>query len=485
MADFTLQEILNVTGGELLQFAGQAGMEDPSSFVVHGVSTDTRKIEKGNLFLALIGENFDGNRYAMDAAERGAPALLLSTMDHAPKDIPVVLVPDTKDSLLKLAEYYRKRLGCKVIAVTGSVGKTSTRQMITSSLSKACQVHATEKNMNNEIGLSQTILEAPENTEVMVLEMGMRGRGQISQLTHIAHPDVAVITNIGVAHQELLGSREQILLAKLEVQECLPEGGILILPYADEMLQKAVREGLIRKDIRIAYTSTEDVSFPDFACGTAVSGEGRFEDDRLCFSARAGFETQTDFTLRLKAVGLHHIGNALAGLLCGLYMGIDPETITLGVNAFAQEGHRERLVTVEGIHFLDDAYNAGPESMASAFVSLRRLAQEGKAYACISDMLELGDVAFEKHLEIGNKAAEVGLDGVFVMGDYQDTVRRGVTSVSPDLPVYCFDDKTSMTEKLAQVVRPGDFVLLKASHSFEMYTILEEYGSIVRGGNEP
>ena len=140
---------------------------------------------------------------------------------------------------------------------------------------------------------------------------------------------------------------------------------------------------------------------------------------------------------------------------------------------------------VEGVYFLDDAYNAGPESMMSAFGSIRRLAKEGKAYACIGDMLELGDVAAEKHFEIGAKAAELGLDGLLVIGAFQEDVKAGVGSVSSDIPVYCFEDKDQMTEKLVDLAKTGDYVLLKASHAFEMYTILESYGSIVRKGNEP
>ncbi|MBO4474655.1 MAG: UDP-N-acetylmuramoyl-tripeptide--D-alanyl-D-alanine ligase [Clostridiales bacterium] len=480
---FTLKEVVDVTGGELLQFEGKSE-ENLSGFVVDGVSTDTRELEEGNLFLALIGENFDGNTYAAKAADAGARALVLSTMEYAPKDIPVVLVPDTKIALEKLAECYRKRLGCKVIAVTGSVGKTSTRQMIFSALSTGCKADVTKHNNNNEIGLSKTILATPCDTEVLVLEMGMRARGEISELTHIAHPDVAVITNIGVSHMEILGTQEAIMHAKLEVLECLKEGGLLIIPYADPMLQKAVREGLVRDDVKIAYTSTEDISFPDRAYGTAVADQIRSEDNRIFCRARAGFGTIEETALCVRAVGLHHASNALAGLLCGLYLQIPTEKITEGIKRFCQIGHRERSVDVSGIHFLDDAYNAGPESMMAAFESIRRLAKDGKAYACIGDMLELGDESERQHFAIGKKAAEVGLNGILVLGDFKDTVRRGVESVSADIPVYCFDNKKEMAEGLHRIVKKGDYVLLKASHFFAMYTIADEYDSIVRGGSE-
>ena len=485
MAKFTLSEILTATGGELKQFPGKSGISDPSEFVVTGISTDTRTIEEGNLFLALIGENFDGNKYAVAAAKDGATAMVLSTLEHAPEDIPVILVPDTKLAFEKIAEYYRLKLACKVIAVTGSVGKTSTREMIASALSRGCKVYATKANNNNEIGLSQTILAAPEDTDVIVLEMGMRLRGEISELTHIAHPDVAVITNIGVAHIERLGSREEILRAKLEILEGLCEGGLLILPYADEYLQKAVAEGMIREDVKIAYTFTEKVPLQKHPYGMASAESISIEGDHICCHATAGFGEMTSVILRLSVVGIHHVGNALAGLLCGLYLGIAPDRIEDGIASFVQIGHRERLVEVEGVYFLDDAYNAGPESMMSAFGSIRRLAKEGKAYACIGDMLELGDVAAEKHFEIGAKAAELGLDGLLVIGAFQEDVKAGVGSVSSDIPVYCFEDKDQMTEKLVDLAKTGDYVLLKASHAFEMYTILESYGSIVRKGNEP
>ena len=483
-AKFTLEEILKATGGELKQWNGQNGAEDPASYVVSGVSTDSKKIKNGNLFIALIGERFDGNTFAAGAAKAGAAALILSTMEYAPEDVPVILVPDTKIALEKLAEYYRLRLGCRVIAVTGSVGKTSTRQMITSALSEGCKVHVTKHNNNNEIGLSKTILAAPEDVDVIVLEMGMRLRGEISELTNIAHPDVAVITNIGVAHIERLHTQHEILLAKLEILEGLPEGGLLILPYADKMLQDAVSEGLIRKDVRIAYTSTEEVVFPDYAVGTAVAVNIRSEQEKLFFRIRAGFGQAVESDVCVNAIGLHHASNALAGFLCGLYMEIDTEIIAAGITSFYQIGHRERQVNIEGVHFLDDSYNAGPESMMSAFASIRRMAKDGKAYACVGDMLELGNVSEEKHFEIGERAAKEKLDGLLVLGQYKEQVLRGVRSVSEDMPVFLFQNKKEMTEKLSKLVKPGDYVLLKASHSFEMYTILDEYGSIVRGGCE-
>ena len=171
-------------------------------------------------------------------------------------------------------------------------------------------------------------------------------------------------------------------------------------------------------------------------------------------------------------------------MLCGLYFDIAPDRLEEGVSAFVQVGHRERLVNIEGVYFLDDAYNAGPESMTGAFASVRRLAAETKAYACISDMLELGDVSKQKHFEIGKEAANIGLDGILVMGDFQEDVEAGVRSISSDLPVYRFSDKDQMTEKLLTLVKDGDYVLLKASHAFEMYTILDTYGSIVRRGIE-
>lgn len=485
MAKFTLAEILDAVGGKLKQFPGKSGVSDISELELTGISTDTRTIEEGNLFIALIGESFDGNKYAVAAVNDGAAALVLSTMEHAPEDVPVILVPDTKIALEKIAEYYRKRLACKVVAVTGSVGKTSTREMIASALSRGLKVHATKNNNNNEIGLSQTILAAPEDTDVIVLEMGMRLRGEISELTNIAHPDVAVITNIGVAHIERLGSREEILKAKLEILEGLSEGGLLILPYADEYLKKAVAEGMIREDVRIAYTFTEKTQLEKRPYGMAVAESIDIKGDRICCHAKAGFDEMVSVILKLSAVGIHHVGNALAGLLCGLYLGISPDRIEEGIASFVQIGHRERLVKVDHVFFLDDSYNAGPESMMSAFASIRRLAGDKKAYACIGDMLELGPVSSEKHFEIGAKAAELHLNGLLVIGDFKEDVRAGANSVDPDIPVFGFEDKDHMTEKLAEIVEDGDYVLLKASHAFEMYTILESYGSIVREGKEP
>lgn len=479
MAVFTLKEILDVTSGELYNFKDK-GTED--TYKIDGVSTDTRTIVEGNLFLALVGENFDGNTYAYTAAKEGASALVLSDMTNAPDDIPVILVKDTKLALEQLATYYRKRRNMKVIAVTGSVGKTSTREMIGRALGNCEKVYCTKNNENNEIGLSKTVLETPEEANILVLEMGMRLRGEISELTHIAWPDIAVITKIGLAHIERLGSQEEILLAKLEIIEGLAEGGLLVLPYKDPMLRKAIAEGLIRPDVKIAYFTDDETDLPKEAFGLASSGAVTFEDDKVNFLATVGYEEKEQISVSLAVFGLHHVGNTLAALLCGRYLGLPLEKLVQGAETFVPIGHRERLVTVEGVHFVDDSYNAGPESMMSAMESLRRLGKNGKAYACIGDMLELGNTAKDAHMSIGKTAAEQGLDGLFVIGDYKEDVEKGCHSVNPNLPVILCEDKKEVLDKLKNIVQKGDYVLLKASHYFEMYTILNEYVSIFTEG---
>ena len=481
MAGFTLEEILRATGGQL-KVKGSSGAVAPESVHISDVSTDTRTIKDGDLFLALCGEKFDGHDYAQRAVDDGACALVLSKMDQAPENIPVVLVPDTKKALMDIAAYYRIRSGFKVVAVTGSVGKTSTREMIACALSSCEKVYATKNNENNEIGMSKTILSAPEDAKILVLEMGMRLRGEISELTNIAHPDIAVITNIGVAHIERLGSREEILNAKLEILEGLSENGLLVIPYADEMLKKAVEKGRIRKDVRIAYFSTDENNVPEEAFGLAFSGPASFSEGKIRFAANVKFEKEIRCEVALSTIGLHHVGNALAGLLCGVYLGMDAEKLASGVGTFAQIGHREKIVEVNGIRFLDDSYNAGPESMMSAMASVRRLASDTRAFGAIGDMLELGPVSEEKHYEIGQCAAKLKLDGLCVIGDYKECVRDGAKSVDPAFDVICCEDKNEIVSILKEKLQKGDFVLLKASHSFEMYTILEEYASIFKEG---
>ncbi|MBR3057356.1 MAG: UDP-N-acetylmuramoyl-tripeptide--D-alanyl-D-alanine ligase [Clostridiales bacterium] len=481
MARFTLQELLEATEGKLL-FAPSENGGDLAAFSVNDISTDTRTIKEGDLFLALIGENFDGNNYAQKAVDAGASVLVLSKEECAVQGVPTILVEDTKIALEKIASFYRKRQNFLVVAVTGSVGKTSTREMVASALSACKKVYATKNNDNNEIGLSKTILAAPEDSEIVVLEMGMRLRGEISELTHIALPDIAVITNIGVAHLERLGSREEILKAKLEILEGLKEGGLLIIPAADKMLAMAREKNWIRKDVKIAYVSAEGAPIPEGACGSAASSEMTFQDGKICFQVEAGFEERIKKTLAISVIGIHHVGNALVGFLCGLYLHLSPDKLAEGIASFSQIGHREKLKDEAGVHFLDDAYNAGPESMSSAMTSIRRLAGSARAFACIGDMLELGEVSEEKHFEIGAHAALEKLDGLFVIGDYKEKVKEGVASVDPSLPVFLCKDKEEIVNRLREIVKPGDFVLLKASHSFEMYTISEEYASIFKEG---
>ena len=260
----------------------------------------------------------------------------------------------------------------------------------------------------------------------------------------------------------------------------MKENGLLIIPSADDMLAMAREQGWIRDDVKIAYVATDAETLPKEAFGTACAGDIAFEKGKIRFTAKAGFGKTEEVPLSLSVIGKHHVGNALVGLLAGLYLDIPSEKVAEGISSFSQIGHREKLVDVNGVCFLDDSYNAGPESMMSGMSSIRRLTEGGRAFACIGDMLELGDVSAEKHFEIGAHAAKEHLDGLFVIGDFKEDVKKGAASVDPSLNVVLCEDKEEILEKLKNTVQAGDFVLLKASHSFEMYTILEEYASIFK-----
>ena len=279
---FTLEEVKKAVGGRLVSKTDEIVFA--TAVEITGVSTDTRKIKPGELFIALKGENFDGNDYLAKAMELGAPALITDDERLVPEGANAVIVEDTVKALGLLASHYRFKLGCKVIAVTGSVGKTSTRMMITEVLKTGLKVHSTSKNNNNEIGMAQTILSAPEDSEVIVVEMGMRGPGEISYLTKIARPDIAIITNVGYSHIGRLGSKDAILNAKMEITEGLTDGGIIAINSDDRKLfDHCVKVLTINNFIAGIQVSSDD----DLPCPIIISATDVKENDTgMSFGAK-------------------------------------------------------------------------------------------------------------------------------------------------------------------------------------------------------
>ena len=451
MAAFTLQEVEKATGGRLLY-----PVVDDSVF--SQVETDTRAITEGALFVALKGETLDGHDYELQAKERGAAGAVVAEdrPEYKQEGFAVVIVTDTRKAYQDLARFHRRRFSIPVIAVTGSVGKTSTRSMIAAVLSQKYRVLQTEKNFNNEIGLPKTLLQLTPEHEACVVEMGMRGLGQIAELAAIAEPDIGVVTNVGKSHIELLGSQDNIARAKSELVRALSEDGVAILNQDDSYV--AAMADLCRGKV-VGYGIVSNAAIR--ASRVVCSEKG------LRFACRC-FDQVMDIHMPL--IGSHNVYNALAAIAVGRVLGLTEHQLQKGLSEYRGMPMRQELIHLGEYTFINDAYNANPASMSEALKSLALLTK-GRKIAVLGGMLELGDWTVREHEKIGAEAAELGLDALITMGSpasyIADAARKNGLGA-----VYTAQDHAGAADCLRQIIQPGDTVLLKGSRGFAMEKIL-------------
>lgn len=415
---------------------------------IKSVSTDSRKIKSGDLFIALKGENFDGNDYALAAYEKGAVCCLLSRDAKVPEGRAAVIAGNTKDALLSLASFYRSRFDIKVVGVTGSVGKTTTKEMIFCALSQTFKTHKTQGNFNNDIGLPLTLFGIDSSHEAAVVEMGMSARGEISVLTRAAKPDVAVITNIGLSHIEHLKTQENILAAKLEILEGLPKDGTVILNADDPLLSKVT--GLPFKTVFYGL---------DKAC--EVKGE-MLSDNTVSVLGE---------TITLSVPGKHNLLNACAAMAVSRSLGISPKDAARGISQFETDDIRQKVVKSDkGFEIICDWYNASPQSVSVALSLLAK--REGRKIAVLADMLELGDYSKKCHEEIGAEAAGKGIDMLFTYGREAENMHKA--ALAAGCRAMHFETKDELSSCLLKTLQSGDTVLIKGSHSMKMQDIYEK-----------
>ncbi|PKM94858.1 MAG: UDP-N-acetylmuramoyl-tripeptide--D-alanyl-D-alanine ligase [Firmicutes bacterium HGW-Firmicutes-1] len=421
------------------------------------VCTDSRKVEKGDLYIALSGEVYDGHNYVEAAISKGAALAIVSRPIEKVLGVPIILVEDTLKAMWQLATYYREKLAKPVVAVTGSVGKTSTKDMIATILSASYHIHKSQGNFNNHIGMPMTILGLEESHDAIVVEMGMRGLGEISTLAHIAKPSIAVITNIGISHIERLGSRENILQAKLEIVEGLKDNGLLILNANDSLLQKVDRN--ITK--RIVYvgvdTPADYMAYEVVDCGE----EG--------VSFKLMLENK-EYDVHIPAVGKHNVHNVLFGIACGIELGMSPEEILRGIQAYQPEKMRLNIIEKDGIKFIDDSYNASPDSMKAGLQVLSSISKGNRAIAIIGNMFELGEMASSAHYDVGKICAETGIDFSMIIGENAIDVAKGIGDQSK---YKIFNSHLEIVQFLKEYLISGDIVLIKGSRGMKMEQILE------------
>lgn len=414
-----------------------------------GANFDSRNLQAGELFVAVTGAR-NGHDFIPDALEKGAAAVLVS--ESVREGIPAIYVSDTVTALQDIARGYRESLSLRVVGVTGSVGKTTTKEMIAAVLGTTYRTQKTPENFNNGLGLPVTVLRLDRDDEAAVLEMGMNHFGEIALLTRIAQPDIAVITNIGTMHMENLSSREGILQAKLEILEGLRPGGLAVFNGDNDLLSSvaeqyhAVTFGLgAKNDVRAEHITTEN--------------------DITHFTADA-FGTSMEITL--PAVGEHNILNALAAIAVGLKCGVAPERIESGLAGFRNTGMRQHIYDCRGVKIIEDCYNAGPESMEAAFGVLG--SYPGRKIAALGGMLELGELAPQAHYRVGTLAAQTA-DVLFAYGANSEQTVRGALDAGMKNAKY-FESHEELAQALKAELRAGDNLLVKGSRGMKMERVL-------------
>ena len=420
-----------------------------------GANNDTRVLLPGQLFIVLQGAR-DGHDFIPAAMEKGAAAVLCS---RKVGDYPAIYVEDPRKALGDIARQELKRIKARVVAVTGSVGKSTTKEMIAAVLGSTFRVSKTPANHNNDIGMPMAILSMPLDTEVAVLEMGMNHFREIAYLSEIANPDVAVIINIGTMHIEYLGSQIGIRQAKMEIVEGMTPNGMLLLNGDDTLLRYLDQQPVQR----ITYFGRSD--------GCSVQAfDVRQDDDKLRFRVEAG---KLSFPVELNLEGEHFVGDAMAAITVGLKLAVPSERIAESLASFRNMSGRQEIFKAGEYTIINDCYNAGPESMTAALGVLGN--RPGRRIAVLGDMLELGDCAQAEHYKVGRIAAEKA-DLVFAYGPHAGRVIDGtITGGMPETMGRAFDSREEMAKALKRAARPGDVLLFKASHGMHLERVLEAF----------
>lgn len=428
-----------------------------SEKIINRVSIDSRDVDENTLFFAIKGERFDGHDFIFEVDKKGVGAIV----SHKKVDCsaPVILVEDTKQAFLGFASFYRMSITkLLVIGLTGSVGKTTTKEMTACVFSQKCKTLKTEGNLNNEIGMPKTIFRLDESYGCAVIEMGMDNRGQISVLSKSCRPDCAIITNIGVSHIENLGSRDEILKAKLEILDGLKIGSPLFLNGDNDKLSnvktddyKVVFYGIENRNCDILAEDIKEIGLStEF---TAVKGETRQK-------------------ITIPTVGIHNVYDALAAFAVGMEYGICPEDIAKGLADYIPSGMRQRIKNANGITVIEDCYNASPDSQKAGLNSLCKIAK-GRRIAVLGDMLELGAYSEPAHRKVGKYAAECEIDMLFTYGKESEYIADSAGK-SGLKAVFSFTDKAELTKALEKELKIGDTVLFKASRGMKLEEIFEE-----------
>lgn len=471
MKNLTFENMARVCGGRLYNFDRATDKE------VSGVVLDSRKIEENYLFVATKGERVDGHDFIPEVLTKGVAGVV---SERLLEDVtaPYILVEDSLQALKDIAEFYREQLNIKVVGITGSVGKTSTKEFIASVLSMKYKTLKTEGNFNNEIGLPLTVLRLRDDHQAAVLEMGISDFGEMRRLSKVAKPDICVITNIGQCHLENLGSREGILEAKTEIFDYMKEDGFVCLNGDDDMLRK-VKMVHGRRPLRFGLGRSNE-----FYAGS-VNNKGLFGSSALIHIGDTSLEAE------IPLPGSHMIYNALAAASVGTLLGLTKAQIQKGIASVRPLGGRSNIIRRPDKVIIDDCYNANPVSMCAA-LDLLAMASTRRV-AVLGDMFELGDNTSRLHARVGAYAAEKRIHVIICIGELSKYIYEGVCGVLKELPatdviIRYFADKAEFMESIPEILREKDTILVKASHGMAFEDIvkqLEDTRLVCRRGQRP
>ncbi|HZK40160.1 MAG TPA: UDP-N-acetylmuramoyl-tripeptide--D-alanyl-D-alanine ligase [Atribacterota bacterium] len=475
MENCKIRELIEAVSGKIIQ-----GDQD---CLIKGISIDSRTLIPGDLFFAIIGPNFDGHNFIVEAFRKGAVGSVVckgaSTLlqnEQIEKNKIIIEVKNTLSALQDWSKYYKDKFNTFNVCVTGSNGKTTTKEIIAHILSQKFPLLKSSGNYNNEIGIPLTLLQLNKSHKLLVTEMGMRGLGEIKTLTNFITPDLAVLTNIGEAHIGLLGSKDNIFKAKSELLESLDKDGIAILNRDDLYFLKALK---IVKDKKIYTFGIENRSDIIADNISIVSDKGT----RFTLVMQNGKSKEIYFPL----LGRHNIYNALAAAAAAFALGIELDLIEKGLSSFKPLGlHMQLSNFYNGIKILNDSYNASPLSVKSALETLAEIAQKNIKIAILGDMLELGEKADFYHREIGKEVAKLSIDILITVGPggkiiAQSSKEEGMAEER----VFSFEknEKINLSKKLLSLTKPGDYILLKGSREMKMEEILEFWGKEYQRNN--
>lgn len=448
MEQMTVMDVVQATGGRLL-----CGEE---SLPLGHISIDSREVKAGDLFVPLIGEHSDAHRFLDQVLARGAGAVLTSEHDRMEDSHAWIRVEDTKKALQAVGAYYRNRLKLPLVGITGSVGKTTTREMVAAALSAGYRVYKTPRNLNSQIGLPLTLTEITGADEIGVLELGMSMAGEMTVIARIARLDAAVITNVGITHMEQLGSQEAIYREKLAIQDGMKADGILFLNGDDPLLRETkARDGR-----------------PTVYYGTGANSEYQAREIRL----EEGYPVFTAVCrgirvpVRLGVMGRHNVLNAMAALAVADTYQVPLPAAAAALEAFDGFQNRQQIHVQNGITIMDDTYNASPVSMQAQLEVLESMKKAARRIAVLADMKELGPDAALYHRQLGQWLNVHPPDILFTLGELAGVIGEAAAEGKQTLAWYPFDagDRDGLFHRLVSVLAPGDFVMLKGSNSMKL-----------------